>query len=40
MPRLIDADVEAILGPKSLLAAAGADKVKERHLKEVQEGQP
>ena len=37
IPRLNDADVEAILGPKGLLAAAGADKVKERHLREVQE---
>ena len=37
IPRLSDADVEAILGSKSLLAAAGADKVKERHLREVQE---
>ena len=37
IPRLSDPDVEAILGSKSLLAAAGADKVKERHLKEVQE---
>ena len=37
IPRLSDADVQAILGPKGLLAAAGADKVKGRHLKEVQE---
>ena len=37
IPRLSDADVEAILGPKGFLAAAGADKVKDRHLKEVQE---
>ena len=38
IPRLSSEDVEAILGPKGHLAAAGADsKVKERHLKEVQE---
>ena len=35
--RALVADVEAILGPKALLAAAGAEKVKERHVKEVQE---
>jgi hypothetical protein len=35
-----DEDVEAVLGPKAFvghLAAAGAEKLKERHLKEVQE---
>ena len=37
IPRLSSEDVEAILGPKGHLAAAGADKVKERHLREVQE---
>ena len=36
IPRLSEADIANILGPKALLAAAGANvKVKERHLEEV-----
>ena len=38
IPRLSDHDVHEILGPKAAIAAAGAEKVKERHLQEVQSG--
>ena len=36
IPRLSNEDHEATLGPKAGLAASGAEKVKERHLREVQ----